>query len=304
MDAIRARGLTKVYRGRAVLDEVDLAIPAGERFCLVGRNGSGKSTFLEIAMGMKIATQGSLEVLGRHPLDARLKRQCALLMDRPVFPYYARVREVVWLYAGFYDDPLDGLAMLADFELDGEAYVRHLSKGQNQRLGMLLSILGNPRLILLDEPTSGLDPQGRLLLWSILGRSLGGVGPRTLVVATHDLDEAEGWASRVGILHQGRLVAVAPPDQLCREVVASRRKLTVVGAERSDLERRALGADVRATASFGAEVAFYTDEPEAVLRRLDLRDPAVELRIENVTLRDAYFRLTGEAPDGPAKAAA
>jgi ABC-2 type transport system ATP-binding protein len=304
VDAIRAERLTKEYKGRPVLDEVDLTIGEGERFCLLGRNGSGKSTFLEIVMGMKVATRGKVEVLGRDPLDVRLKRQCAVLMDRAVFPYYARVCEVVWLYAGFYDDPLDGAELMAAFELDPSAYVRHLSKGQNQRLGMLLTVLGNPRLILLDEPTSGLDPQGRLLLWTTLGRSLAGDGPRTLVFATHNLVEAERWGTRVGILHQGRLVATASPDDLCREVIGTRRKLTVVGVPREHLEFRVTQAPVSAVSSLGAEVALYTDDPEAILARLDLADPAVEIRIENVTLRDVYFRLTGEVPDGPAQAAA
>lgn len=304
MDAIRTQGLTKEYKGRPVLDRVDLAIEQGERFCLLGRNGSGKSTFLEIVMGMKVATRGTIEVLGRDPLDARLKRKCAVLMDRAVFPYYARVREVVWLYSGFYDEPLDGAALMSVFELDPDAYIRHLSKGQNQRLGMLLTVLGNPWLILLDEPTSGLDPQGRLLLWTTLRRMLGGDGRRTLVFATHDLVEAERWGTRVGILHEGQLVATASPDDLCREVIGSRRKLTVVGAPREHLEFRITDAPVNGVSSLGAEVALYTDDPEAILGRLDLADPAVEIRIENVTLRDVYFRLTGEVPDGPAQAAA
>jgi ABC-2 type transport system ATP-binding protein len=301
--AVRVSGLGKVYRGRAVLDGVDLEVATGERFCLVGRNGSGKSTLLEIVMGLKTATRGEVSVLGRHPLDRRLRGERAMLMDRAVFPYYAKVREVVWLYAGFYPRPLDGAALLKTFELDPGAFVRHLSKGQNQRLGMLLAVLGSPRLILLDEPTSGLDPQGRLLLWETFGRTAAGEGRRTLLFATHDLVEAERWADRVAIVHGGKLVAVGEPADLCRRVVGTRRKLTLL-----DDGRPALGGEpipfVASVAAIGPETALYTDAPEEVLRHLDGAASAAQIRIENTSLRDVYFKLTGEVPDGPATVAA
>jgi len=301
--AIRARGLSKVYRKHTVLEDVDLEVAAGERFCLAGRNGSGKTTLLEIVMGLRRSTCGEVTVLGRQPLDQRLKGEIAMIMDRAVFPYWARVREVIWLYSGFYRQPLDPGELVKVFELDPECYVRHLSKGQNQRLGMLLAVLGNPRLIVLDEPTSGLDPQGRLLLWKIFGRgALGGSG-RTHLLASHDLIEAESWADRVGILHAGRLVAVGRPEELRRRVVGTRRKVTVL-AERPWEPSAEPGPGVASVAVLGSETAFYTDVPEVVLGRLGLAGGAFQIRIENVSLRDVYFRLTGEVPDATATLAA
>jgi ABC-2 type transport system ATP-binding protein len=219
-----------------------------------------------------------------------------MLMDRPVFPYYAKVREVVWLYSGFYAQPLDGLSLLPVFELNPDTYVRHLSKGQVQRLGLLLTVLGNPKLILLDEPTSGLDPQGRLLLWETLNRALEKAPGRTLIFATHDLAEAERWAQRVGVVHGGRLVRVDSAERLCSTVVGTRRKVTLIGGSKSDFTEYG-GTEIASTASLGAELALYTDHPEDTLKRVSLTNGFAQIRIENVSLRDAYFRLTGEVPD-------
>jgi ABC-2 type transport system ATP-binding protein len=294
--AVRATGVCKAYRGKAVLSDVDLVVPRGERFCIVGRNGSGKSTLLEIIMGLRRATSGTIEVLGRHPLDQTLRRHCAMLMDRPVFPYYAKIKEIVWLYGKFYERPLNGTALLKTFDLDPEKYVRHLSKGQIQRLGMLLVVLGRPQLMLLDEPSSGLDPQGRVLLWDTLGRASSDDSTRTLMLATHDLIEAERWADRIGVLHQGRLIAADTPARLCQQAIGATRKLTIVGDQvRALYERDGFGA--WPTAFIGRELAIYADDPEAMLTRLALSDRTLQFRIENVSLRDAYFKLTGEVPD-------
>lgn len=302
--AIRTVGLDKVYGDKRVLAEVDLEIPRGERFCLVGRNGSGKSTLLEIWKGLKLPTRGEVEVLGRPPLDPELKSRCAMVMDRPVYPYYARVREVIWLYAGFYPHPADGERLMRRFELEPEIYVRHLSKGQLQRLGLLLALLGNPELLLLDEPTSGLDPQARVMIWEALGASIDHGAGRTLVFATHNLHEAERWAQRIAIVHRGRLVAIDTPERLLSKTIGCQRKVTLVGeAPALDAFSSAVqpnGGAVRSLARLGAETALYTDDPNEILRRLRLADERVEVRVENVTLRDAYFELTGETPDAHA----
>lgn len=294
--AVRCEGLGKSYGDRHVLDGVDLEIRAGERCCLVGTNGSGKTTLLEIVMGLKTATRGFVEVLGAAPSDARLKGRRAMLMDRASFPFYAKVSEVVWLYTGFYPQRFDTAALLRSFDLRGETYVRHLSKGQRQRLGILLALLGEPELILLDEPTSGLDLQARLRFWEILGGRLEESPGITLVFATHNLAEAEQWADRVAILHRGRLVAVRTPEELCRTAIGARRKLTLVGRSPLDPARFEVEG-VASVARFGPEVALYTDQPEQVLNRLALADGSLQIRIENVSVQDAFFKLTGEVPD-------
>lgn len=294
--AVRCAGMGKSYNDKHVLDDIDLEILAGERCCLVGTNGSGKTTLLEVVMGLKTLTRGRVEVLGQDPTDPRLKGRRAMLMDRASFPFYAKVGEVIWLYSGFYAQRFDIEAMLRSFDLSGATYVRHLSKGQRQRLGILLALLGEPELILLDEPTSGLDPQARLRFWEILGGRLEESPRLTLVFATHDLAEAEQWADRIAILHRGRIVTVRTPEELCRSAIGARRKLTIMGRTPFEVARLQVEG-VASVARFGPEVALYTDQPERVLSRLPLADDSFQIRIENVSVRDAFFKLTGEVPD-------
>ena len=295
--AVRAEALSKAYGSKPVLSDVSFEVRAGERCCFVGVNGSGKSTLLELVMGLKVPSGGRLEVLGCGPSSPRLKERRVMLMDRASFPYYAKVGEIVWLYSGFYKEPRDGAALLRTFELDAGTYIRHLSKGQRQRLGIMLALLGSPRLILLDEPTSGLDPQARAKLWESLGTKLREDPRLTLIFATHDFAEAERWADRIGILHRGRLVAMRSPEEHCSASVSTRRKLTIAAGPDADPSRY-LFEGVESVARVGGEITLYTDEPERVLQRVGLNGGTTQIRIESVSVKDAFFKLTGEVPDG------
>ena len=294
--AVRALGLSKRYGSKEVLKSFSIEVEPGERFCLVGANGSGKTTLLEILVGLKKPSAGEVEVLGLKPTDPRLKGRRAILLDRASFSYFAKVKEVVWLYSSFCRRPVDTKRMLTELELDDEAYVRHLSKGQKQRLGLLLTLLDDPQLILLDEPTSGLDPQARLKLWELLHQRLASDNSHTLIFASHDLPEAERWADRVAILHRGELIAVDSPEKLCRSTLRSQRKLTLVGEVNGAPERWRNDGLVETVKRLGAETVFYTDRPEQLLDSLPSADAQCEIRIESVSLRDAFFQLTGSMP--------
>jgi ABC-2 type transport system ATP-binding protein len=295
--AVRTSALTKIYSSKHVLSDVNLEIREGERCCIVGANGSGKTTLLEIILGLRAPSSGQVEALGRDPSDPSLKGLRVMLIDRPSFPYLAKVKEIVWLYSGFCPELIDIAKLLTSYELDGNSYIRHLSKGQKQRLGIMLTLLGSPRLILLDEPTSGLDPHARLRFWEILSQRLEQTPNCTLIFATHDLSEAERWADRIAIFHHGRLVAIHSPEDLCRSVIGTRRKLTIVGKNGFDPSTWQT-EDVGSIARFGDETALYTDHPERVLNKVGLASDSVQIRIERVSVRDAFFKLTGEVPDG------
>src|SRR5262245_27937367 len=293
--AVRLIGLSKVYRAQRVLTDLTLDIAEGETFCIVGRNGSGKSTILEIIKGLRRATSGEVRVLGRHPMDESLKNESAILMDRYEFPYYAKVKEMVELHAAFYADPVDPSELTALYGLNPEKHIRHLSKGQLQRLGTVLALVGRPRLILLDEPTAALDPQGRAILWNVLQRPSLGPARRTVVFVTHDMTEAERWGDRIGVLHQGRLLTTGSASALFNRYIGTHRKLTVVGQLPVAANVRAMPA-VKSVATLGTEVVLYTDDPHNVLRVIGENNGFKQVRIEDVSLRDVYFRLTGETP--------
>jgi ABC-2 type transport system ATP-binding protein len=295
--AVRTSALTKIYGSKHVLSDINLEIREGERCCIVGANGSGKTTLLEMLLGLRSPSSGHIETLGRNPSDPGLKGLRVMLADRAAFPYLAKVKEIVWLYSGFYSEPIDIVKLVQSYDLDGNTYIRHLSKGQRQRLGIMLTLLGEPLLILLDEPTSGLDPHARLKFWQVLSQRLEQTPNCTLIFATHDLSEAERWADRIAILNHGRLIAICSPRDLCRSVIGTQRKLTIVGKKGLDPSKWQNG-DVGSIAHFGDEMALYTDHPERVLSNIGLANDSVQIRIENVSVRDAFFKLTGEVPDG------
>lgn len=294
--SVRCRGLTKQYSELVVLEPLDLDIQSGETFCLVGANGSGKSTLLEMMMGLRRPSGGQLMVLGEKPDSERLKGKRAMLLDRASFPYYARVKEIVWLHSGFYPQPADSKALLTYLELDPNKFIRHLSKGQRQRLGLLLTLLGSPQLLLLDEPASGLDPPTRVRLWQLLqGRIENQAQRPTVVFATHDLTEAERWSDRVAIFHQGRILDIDSPHRLRERIIGVKRKL-VLPEHLPEEESQVSG--VHSIMRLGHQTILYTDIPEDILSTLSLVQKFDQIQIAAVDLQDVYFRLTGETEYG------
>ncbi|MEM7050579.1 MAG: ABC transporter ATP-binding protein [Acidobacteriota bacterium] len=289
--AIAAEGLTKGYGKKAVLSQVSFRVEPGEAFALLGPNGTGKTTLLDILTGLKTPNSGRAWVLGRDPADGALKARRGVQLESFAFPFFAKVKEVIWMHQGFHRGGLDPQTLIEAFQLDTENYVRYLSKGQRQRLSLLLALLGEPELIFLDEPSSGLDPKAQSRLWEILRRA---AGDSTLFFSTHDMVEAEQQADRVCILHDGRVVACGSPEQLCREAIGPRRKLVLRGVEPRVLFARG-GIDRRHVMVFGSETVLYHDQPEELLRSLPIRGDLVQIQMADVSLRDVFFKLTGRS---------
>jgi ABC-2 type transport system ATP-binding protein len=143
--------------------------------------------------------------------DPRLKRRRAVQLESPHFPFYAKVGEIVWLFSSLAAEPRDSKELFERLRLPAGLPIRHLSKGQRQRLALLLALLLNPDFLLLDEPTSGLDPESRPGVWQLVMQHLRQGEARTLFFISHDMREAERWADRVGILHAGALAACGTP---------------------------------------------------------------------------------------------
>jgi len=217
--ALRCRGLTKRYGDVAAVAGLDLEVRAGECFGMLGPNGAGKTTTVEIFEGLRMPDAGEVEILGDRwrgenlPLRARLGIQ----LQETKFPEKLTVAEVVTLFRSFYPRGLGVGEVLALVGLEDKAdgQVRTLSGGQKQRLSLGCALVGDPELLFLDEPTTGLDPQSRRQLWAVLEnfRERGG----TILITTHYMDEAHTLCDRVGIMDQGKLIALGTP----RDLVAS-----------------------------------------------------------------------------------
>ncbi len=214
--AIEARGLTKTYDDRTVVDIDNLEIRRGEVFGLLGPNGAGKTTFVEMCEGYRRASTGTISVLDRDPMAGGSSWRSRLGIVTQETGAFDRltVAEAISHLAGFYPNPrsvAEALAM-TDLAEHADRFVDHLSGGQRRRLDLACGIVGRPELLFLDEPTTGLDPEVRRRLWSMV-EGLRDDGT-TIVLTTHYLDEAERLADRVGVLAGGRLIALDAPDRL------------------------------------------------------------------------------------------
>ncbi len=233
---VRVRGLTKAYGGRVVVDRLDLDVHAGEVLGLIGANGAGKTTTVECLQGLRRPDAGELRVLGLDPIhDAdRLRPQIGSQLQSSGLPDRLRVSEAVALFAG--PRASDGGALLEQFGLKDlrRSPYAGLSGGETQRLFLVLALLNRPRLVILDELTQGLDPAARREVWTAVAQ-LRDAGTTVLLV-THELDEAEALCERVVAMRDGKVMDQGTPAEL---VARHAREVTVRFAM-SDLTADAL----------------------------------------------------------------
>jgi len=213
-DVVTVRGLRKSYGGRVVVDGLDLDVCAGEVVGLIGANGAGKTTTVECIQGLRRADAGSVQVFGLDPAtqaDA-LRPWVGSQLQDSALPDRLRVAEAVELFST--PRARDGEALLAQFGLAERrrSAFAGLSGGERQRLFLVLALLNRPRLVILDELTQGLDPAARRDVWDAV-RQLNADGTTVLLV-THELDEAEELCDRVVAMRAGRVLDAGAPREL------------------------------------------------------------------------------------------
>jgi ABC-2 type transport system ATP-binding protein len=217
--ALSCAGVKKRYGSVTAVDGLDLKVRRGECFGLLGPNGAGKTTTIEILEGLLHADEGDVTVLGRRwSTDAAaLRARLGIQLQETQLADKLTVAETLRLFRSFYPDGPTVGELLDTVELTAkrDAWVAKLSGGQKQRLSVACALAGRPELLFLDEPTTGLDPQSRRQLWQVLERFRAGGG--TILITTHYMDEAHAVCDRVGIMDQGKLIALGTP----RELVAS-----------------------------------------------------------------------------------
>ncbi len=331
--AISVRGLVKHYDGRPVVDHLDLEVARGELFALLGPNGAGKTTTVEILEGYRRADEGEVQVLGLDPRrdTAALRSRIGLMLQGGGIYPQARPREILALFARFYEDPRDPDELLSLVGLADVARTRFkvLSGGQKQRLGLALALVGRPELVILDEPTAGMDPAAKAATRSLIA-DLRAAGV-TIVLTTHELADVERLADRIAIIDRGRLVALGSPAELTAGgLPAVRFRVTT---PLGDEERASLAATLAADGALGAPVAAGTgvaadssarnagstvtihdgERPgayriggltpgPATIARLaawcaSRNRLLVEIRTEGGTLEERYLELTGESAE-------
>ncbi|MEJ5913144.1 ABC transporter ATP-binding protein [Pseudokineococcus sp. 1T1Z-3] len=218
----RLEGVVKTYGSRNVLDGMDLAVHGGEVVVLLGRNGAGKTTCIDIALGLRQADAGHASLLGTSPRSTSVRRRVGAVAQEADFPARLNPTEVLELVSAHYPRPLEVVSLLERFGLHDVARraCGRLSGGQKRRLATACAVVGDPELAVLDEPGAALDVEGRQSLWDTV--RLVADGDRGVLLTTHDMEEAEELADRIVVIHHGAAVAQGSARQL-RQASLSRR---------------------------------------------------------------------------------
>jgi ABC-2 type transport system ATP-binding protein len=303
MAVIRVDHLRKQYGTTWAVDDVSFEVAAGEVYTLLGENGAGKSTSVEILEGHREPTSGSVQVLGRNPWNAGrdFRDGIGIVLQSSGVETEFTVREVVELYGSCYRSPrpLGEIVDLVGLHDKVDARIGSLSGGQRRRVDLALGIVGRPEVLFLDEPTTGFDPAARRKSWDLI-ESLGADGT-TVLLTTHYLDEAEHLADRVGVLSAGRMIAEGTPEQLINQtsgtVVSFMLPESVATGDASSLFAPMFGTDVRVA---GRLVEATIDQPTAAVHRLTgwAIEAGVELEslaVHRASLEDVYLSLTSNS---------
>jgi len=287
--------LTKNYDDVAALRGIDFTIEEGEVFALLGPNGAGKTTAVEILEGYRMATSGTVTVLGFDPArhERAYMERIGIVLQETSVERELSVREVLDVYGGVYPHrvPTGELIELVGLEEKADARVKTLSGGQKRRLEVALGIVGDPELVFLDEPTTGFDPTARRQAWKMI-ENLTKLG-KTILLTTHYMDEAQHLADRVAVINDGRIVAEGTPDTLGgRHTAGSVIKFSLPMDATSDFPfvRPDPGNEVVEIRSNEPTRDLHTLTSWALDRGIDLGG----LTVAHPTLEDVYLDLIAE----------
>ncbi|MEO6069527.1 MAG: ABC transporter ATP-binding protein [Chitinophagaceae bacterium] len=220
---ISVTDLVKNYGTFEAVKGISFEVKEGEIFGLLGPNGAGKSTTLEIIETLRHKTSGKVLVNGldldEHPNE--IKKIIGVQLQSSGYYPGLNLTELIELFSGLYNRKVDPLDLLGTVNLKDKAKskFKQLSGGQKQRFSVATTLINEPKIVFLDEPTTGLDPQARRNLWDLIKKIR--ANGSTIIITTHYMDEAEILCDRVAIIDAGKIVALATPDKLIDDLVAT-----------------------------------------------------------------------------------
>jgi ABC-2 type transport system ATP-binding protein len=283
------------YRSLVALDHLDFEVARGETLAILGPNGAGKSTAISILLGLQRAQEGEVSVLGTDPRSAMVSGRVGAMLQvggGSGLPHGVKVGKLVAMTSRLYRRPADiehtmaraGLSHLADRQ------TQRLSGGQAQRVRFALAIAGDPDLIFLDEPTAAMDVEGRRAFWAMM-RDFADEG-RTVVFATHHLDEADAVADRIVVIRKGRVVANGAASTIKAAVPTRRVRFVSAGADSARL--RELDG-VNAACVRGSEVVLDSLDADATVRALVASGVLFsDIEVTGADLEQAFMALTSD----------
>ncbi|MFZ7096455.1 ABC transporter ATP-binding protein [Luteimonas dalianensis] len=292
-------GVTRRYGDVVAVNDVSLALRAGEATALVGHNGAGKTTLIKLLLGLVRPNEGTVRVSGVDPAGsqgAEARRTLGFLPENVAFHGAMTGNELMKFYAGLKRHSTrrnDELLSLVGIAHAANRRVSTYSKGMRQRLGIAQALIGEPRLLLFDEPTSGLDPASRVEVFNTIDM-LRGSGA-TVLVCTHALAEVENRVDRVAVMHRGSLLASGTLDELRAGAVPEvRLRLRMRDGQADPAQLLAgLPAGSRHTASSGDALTLSVPAADkmAALRTLAAMDAVEDINTATPGLEDLYRQL-------------
>jgi ABC-2 type transport system ATP-binding protein len=300
VEAIRLEGLVKSWRGPSgpvhAVRSIDVTIGRGETVALLGPNGAGKSTTIDMILGLARPDAGHVSVFGRAPSDAVKSGLVGGMLQTGALIRGLTVRELVAMVASLYPSPLDigEVLELAGLTEAAEQRTEKLSGGQTQRARFAVAVVSNPDLLILDEPTVAMDVEGRRAFWVAM-RGFAARG-KTVMFATHYLEEADANADRAVLLAHGKIVADGPTTEIKGRVGTRTIRATLPDVAIDEL----VGIEgVNSAERHGDAVILVCSDSDRAIRELLSRYPAArDIEITGAGLEDAFVRLTGEPDDG------
>jgi ABC-2 type transport system ATP-binding protein len=293
--AVELRGIHKSFGQVQAVTGIDLVLEEGEIAAYLGPNGAGKTTTIDMILGLSKPDQGTVGVFGMAPVAAVQRGLISAVLQTGGLLKDLTLRETLALTATLFPDarPVDEVLNRAGIENIGDRLVGKCSGGEQQRLRFALALLPDPALMILDEPTAGMDVEGRRSFWNAIRKDA--EQGRTVLFATHYLEEADAYADRIILLRHGRIVADGSSAEVRNLSTGRSVRATLPDSDRAALEKL---PGVRSVEIRGDRVIIQTTESDAVARYLLTTAGARDLEIVAHNLEDAFLALTGDEHDG------
>jgi ABC-2 type transport system ATP-binding protein len=299
-DAVRVQGLTKSWHGPTgpvhAVRGIDVSIPHGSTVALLGPNGAGKTTTIDMILGLVRPDAGSASVLGQTPYEAVQQGLIGAMLQTGSLIRNLTVRELVTMLTSLYPNPMpvDRVIELAGLQDVAGHMTQKLSGGETQRVRFAVALASDPQVLILDEPTVAMDVEARRVFWTSM-RSFAQTG-RTLIFATHYLEEADANADRVVMMAQGQIVADGSTTEIKGRVARRHIRATLPGVEADELRTLSGVTDVE---RHGDSVTLTCNNSDGALRELLARYAnATDIEVTGARLEDAFLELVAES-EGP-----
>ena len=297
-------GLTKIYGSKAVADNINIHIRAGEIYGLIGRNGAGKTTIMRMLSGLSSPTKGTFTLFGKTGSQARREmKNVGVLIEHPgLYPNLSAYKNLkikaIAMGCDTKNGYIENLLELIGLENVGNKPCGSFSLGMRQRLGIGLALVGDPKLIILDEPINGLDPQGIVEVRKMLAQ-LRDEKKITVMISSHILDELGKLADSYGIVHEGRLVDEFTTGELhkrCGKYISVRTDDNA-GAEK--VLRKAGFKEIAADNDGFIRISERLDDVKQVVKKLVEADIIPNhVSVSDISLEDYYLSVTGGKHNG------